>query len=211
MEKTKELTARISPMKYPKELNKLIEWLKKFPGVGRKSAERYAFDLLKWNERELQDLGLLISKLKLNLTNCVECGCLIQQNAPCRFCENPREAQSLCIVSSAKDVFTIEETHTFKGYYHVIPHVLSPLDSQQIHKSHIEQIKTRIQTHGIREVILALDATIEGDATSLFLKQQIQDQDVLISRLALGIPIGSSLDFVDEGTLSRAFSGRNAY
>ncbi len=198
-------------MKYPRELNKLIEWLKKFPGVGRKTAERYAFDLLKWDERQLHDLGLLLSRLKLNLSSCPECGSLKEQSLPCPFCELPRESQSLCIVSSPKDVFTIEETHTYKGLYHVIPHVLSPLDSHQLHETHVQIIKDRINKHSIKEVILALDATIEGDATSLFLKQQLQEQDVLISRLALGIPMGSSLDFVDEGTLSRAFSGRNAY
>ncbi len=198
-------------MKYPRELNKLIEWFKKFPGVGKKTAERYAFDLLKWDERQLHEFGTVVAKLKFNLNSCPECGCLKEQAHPCLFCDLPRESHSLCIVSSAKDVFTIEETHTFKGLYHVIPHVLSPLDSHQIHERHIDQIKTRLIKYAIKEVILALDATIEGDATSLFLKQQLQEHDILISRLALGIPIGSSLDFVDEGTLSRAFSGRNAY
>ncbi|MBI5274552.1 MAG: recombination protein RecR [Chlamydiales bacterium] len=197
-------------MRYPKELNKLIDFFRKLPGVGKKSAERYAFDLLKWQDKSLIDFAATLGKLKLNITTCPECGALKEHE--CSYCDiKKRDVSILCIVSSVKDIFVIEETRLFQGIYHVLPHLLSPLEERSITETQIALIKNRIEQYRTKEIVLALDATLEGDATSLYLKQQLSADHLFISRLALGIPIGSSLDFVDEGTLSRAFSGRNPY
>lgn len=202
-------------MKYPKELNKLIELFKKLPGVGKKTAERYVFDLLNWQEKNLVEFGKTLQNVKLSLSNCLECGALIEADgseSKCLFCDNSsREQNSLCIVSSIKDIFVIENTRSFDGLYHVLPQLLSPYENQTITEDMVLQISNRILKHGIKEIILALDSTLEGDATALFLKEHLQSEGLFISRLALGIPMGSSLDFVDEGTLSRALSGRLPY
>lgn len=195
-------------MKYPKELQKLIEFLKMMPGVGKKTAERYAFDLIKWDTKYLDCFGQLLTQLKNNLTHCKECGALVQDE--CTFC-HARDTSIMCIVSSIKDIYAIEESSSFQGLYHVLPHMLSPLENLELSEEELEQIEKRIEKNNTQEIILALDATLEGDATALFLKQKLEDKNIFISRLALGIPMGSSLDFVDEGTLSRAFCGRLPY
>jgi recombination protein RecR len=117
----------------------------------------------------------------------------------------------LCIVSSPKDIFAFEEVRLFNGIYHVLGALLSPLDHQFEEKLPLDTLFMRIKTLEIKEVILALDSTLEGDATALFIKNALRDFDIRVSRLALGLPLGSSIDFVDEGTLSRAFTGRSSF
>ena len=114
----------------------------------------------------------------------------------------------MCVLASAKDVYAMEETHQFKGVYHVLGSLISPLEGKGPELLPLAQMRKRIERLQIREVVIALDSTLEGDATSLFLKKELQPLPVDISRLALGLPMGSSLDYVDGGTLARAFSGR---
>ena len=193
---------------YPTALNNLIQSLKRLPSVGQKSAERFAFNLIGWKDEDLQKLSTTLGSLKSDIQPCSECGCFLS-DAICSFCEGSiRDKRSLCITSSVKDVYAIEDTHIFTGLYHVIPKLLSPLDGQFEEQINISLIQSRIEKWGCKEVIIALDSTLEGDATSLFIKSQLEKMNLLISRLALGLPLGSSLDFVDEGTLNRAFLGR---
>ena len=193
---------------YPDTLNLLIKNLKKLPGVGQKSAERFAFQLLNWKEVELQNFAHTLSVLKEQIKPCHECGCFLDKGK-CQFCEKEgRDKHLMTIVSSVKDVYAIEETHIFTGVYHVIPKLLSPLDGNYEEQLNIELVKDRVKKLEIKEVIIALDSTLEGDATSLYIKGQLESFGVTVSRLALGLPLGSSLDFVDEGTLNRAFLGR---
>lgn len=199
-------------MKYPDHLLKLIAVLKKLPGIGTKSAERFAFHLLSWPEEKLLEMSQVIQDIKNKLNYCDTCGCLIEGGTPCRFClPNERDSQILCVVASAKDVFLIEETREFKGLYHVIGGLLSPLFRQTPPSNSIEKLKERIYSLSIKEVIIALDSTLEGDATALFLKKELISFPVSISRLALGLPMGSSFDFIDGGTLARALAGRRIY
>ncbi len=196
-------------MKYPTSLLTLIASLKKLPGVGRKSAERFAFQIINWQERELQEFGEVIKTIKKTLLRCIDCGCLIE-NTHCVFCDlTHRQTASLCIVATPRDVYAVEETGVFNGLYHVLGMLLSPLDGMDPNMLRLQSIQDRIQKHQITEVIIALDSTLEGDATALYLKKMLTGTN--ISRLALGLPIGSSLDFIDEGTLSQAFTGRQQF
>ena len=195
-------------MKYPLPLQRLITLLKKFPGVGQRTAERYAFQMIQWKEIDLTTLASSLANLKNDLTACTACGAL-KDSIQCMFCHNPgRDKKTLCIVSSPKDIFAIENTSIFNGLYHVMPGLLSPIDGLGPEEMKFDELKDRIETLGVREVILALDSTLEGDATALFLKRELEKLNIILSRLALGMPLGSSLDFIDEGTLSQALSAR---
>ncbi|NGX31072.1 MAG: Recombination protein RecR [Chlamydiae bacterium] len=194
-------------VKYPEHLIKLIETFRKFPGVGTKSAERFAFALLNFDEDVLQKMGTYIATTKQAISFCKTCGAMeIEKHCP--FCANvKRDTTLLCVVSFAKDVFAIEDTHQYTGLYHVLGAQLSPIDDFE-EKLNMQKLFGRLQKQEIKEVILALDSTLEGDATALFLKEELKHLDVHISRLAFGLPLGSSLDFVDGGTLSRAVQSR---
>jgi len=194
--------------KYPEHLTALVAHLKKLPGVGTRTAERFAFELIGWEKGTLAALGNLLAELPSKIIPCQICGCLTQEDA-CPFCERTaRDPSSLCLLSSPRDVYAIEETRTFSGLYHVIEHLLSPLDGRHASTLRIDRIEERIARHSIKEVILAFDSTLEGDTTALFLKQQLSKYPISISRLAFGIPVGSSLEYIDGGTLAKALSGR---
>lgn len=198
-------------MKYPAHLLKLLDLLRKFPGVGYKSAERYVFDLLTWTQKEQFEIAEAIRSIHEKIQICPECGCLYGENA-CLLCLPNRQAsQKMCIIAFAKDAFAIEGTGEYKGLYHVLGGLLSPLEGFSTEQLDLERIQNRIKKNHIKEVIIALDSTLEGDATSLFLKQELETSEVQISRLAFGLPMGSALDYVDGGTLARAFSGRASF
>jgi len=197
--------------KYPPTLHTLIALFKKIPGVGFKTAERYAFNLLNWNDNLLEEFARIASQLKTKIQPCHECGCLTEEHA-CSFCDiDQRDKTSICIVSSPKDVYPIEETHVYQGMYHVIAGLLSPLGGRSAHELQIDKIKKRVLDNQVTDIILALDSTLEGDATALFLREQLKDMHVNISRPAMGLPMGSSLDFVDGGTLAKALLGRQTF
>lgn len=196
------------PVRYPSHLLKLIDSFRKFPGVGTKSAERFAFKLMDWPAEEIVALAQVIQQIPIHLKTCHRCGCLMEKEA-CPFCsDNQRNKEMICVIASAKDAFSIEQTGQYQGLYHVIHHLLNPLQNQSHELISIESLIDRIDTEGIKEIILALDPTIEGDATCLYLKKELEYKEVKVFRLALGIPLGSSLDFVDGGTLAQAIVKR---
>ena len=198
-------------MHYPTHLIKIIDSFKRLPGVGNRSAERFAFQLLDWKVDYLNEMAALLRELPHKLRRCDACGCLIGEES-CPFCRTERAAvQTLCIVASSRDVFAIEQTGEFRGLYHVLGALLSPLDGIGPDKLPVRKIKERIAQHQIKEIVMALDATLEGDATALYLKRELESEGIQISRLAFGLPIGSSLDYVDGGTLARALSARSKY
>ncbi len=195
-------------MSYPPALQKLISFLRKFPGVGKKTAERFAFQIISWKTDDLTAFADLLNNIKKNLITCSTCRALFEKSN-CPFCDlSNRDPNFLCIVASPKDIFSIESTGVYKGLYHVIPGLLSPIDGIGPKELYFNELKTRLSHQNTKELILALDTTIEGDATSLFLKKELTPSGINVSRLAMGMPLGSSLDFLDEGTLSRAFSSR---
>lgn len=198
-------------MRYPMHLQKLIQVLRKFPGVGTKSAERFAFQLLNWTENDLIEMSQVVRSIKEQLKQCEDCSCLMGEEG-CLFCnDHNRNRNILCIIASPKDVFAIEDTNEYRGLYHVLGHLLSPLDHKGPEHLPLKKLKERLVNQGVKEVVIALDSTIEGDVTSLYLKRELADLELNISRLAFGLPMGSSLDYVDGGTLARAFSARGEF
>lgn len=196
---------------YPQDLLKLISYLKKLSGVGQKSAQRFAFELIKWQENELKELANILKDIKRNIKHCKTCGCLISEDE-CFYCNSPaRDKSKICIISSFREVFLIEGTKSYNGLYHIIDSLISPIDGKEIEIENIERLKKRIKDNNIKEVIIALDSTIEGDATSLFLKEELKHFNMNISRLAFGLPMGASLDYIDGGTLTQALIGRQIY
>jgi recombination protein RecR len=199
----------------PKELATLISYLKKLSGVGGKTAERFAFELLEWEEGELASFGALVGEIQKKVPLCPTCGCLAERAAPsgpseeaCRFCSPGRDPSSLCILASPKEVYAIEQTGVYQGLYHVIEHLLSPLDGRHASGLNIERLKKRIADNKVAEVLIAFDSTLEGDATALYLKEQLADSPVSFSRLAFGLPVGTPLAYIDPTTLQRALVGK---
>lgn len=198
-------------MRYPDHLLKLIQVLKRLPGVGNKSAERFAFHMLNWSEEQLRELGSVVTATKEQLQQCSECGCL-KGHEGCFFCHTSRrDASVMCVISSPREVFAIEETHEYQGLYHVLNGLLSPLDRRGPEQLNLPKLKKRLVELQIKELVIALDSTLEGDATALFIKQELVHIPIHISRLAFGLPMGSPLDFVDGGTLARALTDRNQF
>ena len=176
--------------------------------MGSKSAERFAFDLIHWPKERLQELSELLGHVKESLHICPECGALTGKEG-CHFCEDKkRERAVVCLVAQMRDLFLIEETREYRGLYHVISSHFHPSQGRTFHMKSVEKLKERIVRLSIQEVFLAFDATEEGDAIALFLRKELSQLPVRLSRLAFGIPLGSSFDFVDGGTLGKAISGR---
>lgn len=198
-------------MQYPSHLLKVINVLKRLPGVGSKSAERFAFHMLEWPQEHLNEMAHILKEIHDKLKQCSDCGCL-KDDHTCPFCtETRRQSGIICVLSSAKEAFSIETTGEYKGLYHVLGGLLSPLDGIGPDKLSIVLLKNRIKDLKIKEVVIALDSTLEGDATALYLKQELELLHVATSRLAFGLPMGSPIDYVDGGTLARAFSARSKF
>lgn len=197
--------------KYPPALEQLITLLKLLPGVGTKTAERFAFQLLTWPDESLGQLSALLDTIKAQVPHCPTCFCLSSLDG-CDFCDSTRrDPTTICIIGSPKDAYAIEETHAYKGLYHVLGSLLSPLDGRSIEQLNLTPLLERLKAHPIKEVIIALDSTLEGDATALYLKEKIGQLAIPVYRLAFGLPMGSPLEYVDGGTLSRAFVGRQVF
>lgn len=198
-------------MPYPQHLLKVIEVLKRLPGVGNKSAERFVFQMLEWKPEYLQEMAEAIRHIPEKLKRCSCCGCLIGEES-CTFCDPAkRDTQVLCIIASPRDAFAVEDTREYKGLYHVLGGVLSPMEGRGPEQLRFDSLKQRIQDLQIKEVVIALDSTLEGDATALYVKRELEHLGVHTSRLAFGLPVGSSLDYIDGGTLARALSGRSKF
>ncbi len=196
---------------YPNELLTLIALFKKFPGIGAKTAERFAFQMLSWPLEQLQQFAHQIQTIKEKIIPCSNCGCL-KELETCAFCDvTKRDPQTICLVSFPRDVYAIEATRSYKGLYHVINGLLSPLRNHFAEGLDLNRLKKRLDLLRPSEAIIALDSTLEGDATALYLKQELDKWNIRTSRIAFGIPIGSSLDYVDYGTLERALKGRQSF
>lgn len=197
-------------LKYPKHFQILISFFKKFSGVGNRTAERFAFQVFSWPLEDVLHFSATLSELNQKIAFCPECSCLAEEN-DCHFCQLPnRNTSQLCLIASVKDAYAIEEMGIYRGLYHVLGTLLSPIEGKNADCLPLKKIKQRVKYHSIKEIIIALDSTIEGEATALYIKEQLET-DVDISRLAFGLPIGSCLDFVDGGTLARSFIGRHSF
>ncbi len=195
-------------MQHTPALAALIEALRALPGVGPKSAQRMAFHLLQQARPAAQNLGLTLQRALEKVGSCRQCR-MFSEGELCVVCANPqRDDGLLCVVESPADVVAIEQTGSYRGRYFVLMGHLSPLDGVGPEELGAQQLEGRLAAGGVREVILATNSTVEGEATAHFLSQLVQAHGIRASRIAHGVPMGGELEYVDGGTLARALSGR---
>lgn len=195
-------------MIYPKSIATLIEHFQKFPSVGPKSAQRMAFYMLRMPETEVQKFAQAILDAKRNTKTCDVCFNL-SSSSPCEICTNPKRDRSIiCVVAETKDLIAIEKTNEFKGLYHVLQGLISPMDGIGADDIRIKELLTRLTSDEVNEIILALPPSVEGEATSLYLTKLIKPFGITISRIAFGLPVGADLEYADEITIAKAIEGR---
>jgi len=188
-------------------LEKVAEELSKLPSIGRKTAHRIAMHLAKCPEEDVKSLSEALIKLKQNIKFCSVC-CNITETDPCPICSSPkRNKSSICIVEEASDVFAIEKTNEYKGLYHVLHGIISPLDGIGPEDIKIRELLTRLSDH-IDEIILAINPSVEGEYTITYLTKLLKPLNIKLSRIARGIPMGTDLEFADEITIAKALEGR---
>ncbi len=195
-------------MKYTRPLLKLIEEFQKFPGVGPKSAQRMAFHVLNKNIKDVEELSKTIIEAKTQIKKCSTCQNLSALD-PCEICSNTsRDLGTICLVSEPRDLLAIERTNGFKGMYHVLGGLISPIDGIGPEQLAIKALLQRVSKNNLHEVILALDTSTEGEATTLYLHRILSPVCTKITRLGFGLPVGSELEYADELTLTRALENR---
>ena len=197
-------------MLLPESIQSLITALERLPGIGPKSASRLAFYLLRASDEVAQDLSVALANLKANTDFCQECFNITEAGRPlCEVCESSkRDGALICVVEEALDVLAIERTGGYQGKYHVLQGVLSPIEGIGPDDLKIKQLAERVARGGVREIIVATNPSMEGDATALYLRQQLEPMGVKVTRLARGLPVGGDLEYADQNTLLRALSGR---
>lgn len=189
-------------------LDALIKALKRLPGVGEKTATRYAFYILNADDSEIRDLTTTILNVKEKLRLCSRCFHLTDTD-PCLICSDKRrDARRICVVETPLDLMAVEKAAHFRGLYHVLHGVLSPLDAIGPEDIRLSELIDRVKSEQIAEVIVALNPTVEGEATATYIRDRLKDTGVLVSRIAYGIPIGGSLEYADPLTLTRALDNR---
>jgi recombination protein RecR len=192
-------------------LERLIGNLARLPGLGRKSASRIAYFLLRADENYVSTLAEDLARLRATIHNCSVCGTYTDVD-PCGICNDPqRDRTSICVVEEPRDVLTLESIHEHHGLYHVLMGAISPIDGVGPDNLRIAGLLARVRGGGITEVILATNPTVEGETTALFLVKALKDSGVRISRIAFGLPVGGDLEFADKQTLARSFKGRNPF
>lgn len=195
-------------MRYTKPLLKLIEEFQKLPGVGPKSAERMAFSILNRDLSQIEDFSKALIDAKTQIKKCSVCQNLSASD-PCEVCKSTsRDMNTICVVSESKDLAAIERTNEYKGTYHVLGGLISPIDGIGPDHLSIKDLLERVGKSDLKEIIIALDTSTEGEATTLYLHRILSPLCSRITRLAFGLPVGTELEYADELTLTRALEGR---
>ena len=190
------------------DIERLINYLSKLPGLGPRSARRAALHMLKRREALMVPLLKALEDAAENIKPCTSCGNLDTQD-PCAICANPeRDASLICVVEEVADLWALERTHSYKGRYHILGGLLSALDGVGPEDLNIASLISRAGTPEVTEIILAMSATVDGQTTAHFVTDRLKDQGVTITRLAHGVPVGGELDYLDDGTLSAALKAR---
>ena len=195
-------------MSLPDPLKRLVEQLQKLPGIGAKSAQRLAFHILRTPREDAERLCDAIRDVKELVTYCSICNNITEAD-PCAYCTSPtRDVRVMCVVEEAQNVSVIEKTREFRGRYHVLMGALSPLQGVGPDDLKIKGLLDRIGSGEVEEVILATNPTVEGEATALYLARLLKPLGVRVTRIAMGIPVGSDLEYADEVTMTRAMENR---
>jgi recombination protein RecR len=189
-------------------LNDLIEKLQWLPGIGRKTAQRLAFYMQKMDPAKVQELTDAIVRARTKLKECSICGNLSEKD-PCEICTDPsRDEDRICVVEQPSDVMVIEKTSEYRGKYHIIHGVISPIDNVGPDDLNIQSLIERVHNNKITEVIIATNPTTEGDVTALYIAKLLKPLSITVTRIARGLPMGSDLDLADISTVTRALEGR---
>lgn len=198
-----------APLSGP-EIERLVQLLARLPGLGPRSARRAALTLIKKKETLLQPLAAALEEAGRVIKSCATCGNL-DSTSPCAVCADPRRDGSLiCVVEDVADLWALERAGVFRGRYHVLGGTLSALDGRGPDQLNIGALVERVKAGGVREVVLGLNATVEGQTTAHYVTDLIAPLSVSVTRLAHGVPVGGELDYLDEGTLAAAFAARRA-
>lgn len=193
---------------YSETVNKLINQFEKLPGIGHKTAVRLAFYILESNENVAKEFSETLIKAKNNVKFCSICYNLTE-NDPCDICSNKkRDDSTICVVENVKDVIAMEKTHEYKGKYHVLHGSISPMNNITAGDIKIKELLERLKDDTIKEVILATNPTVEGEATAMYISRLIKPLGIKVTRIAHGIPVGGDLEYTDEITLIKALEGR---
>jgi recombination protein RecR len=195
-------------MSHPEPLARLIESLQRLPGIGAKSAQRLAFHVLRTPREEVDRLAEALRDVKERVTYCSVCSNITDVD-PCGYCSSTdRDHRSICVVEEPQHVTAIEKTRGFKGVYHVLMGALSPLQGMGPDDLKIRELLARVGEGRVEEIILATNPTVEGEATAIYLARLLKPLGVRVTRIAMGVPVGSDLEYTDELTISRAMEGR---
>lgn len=193
---------------YAKPLARLINELSRLPGIGGKTAQRLAFHILSMEEKEARALADSIIEAKQKMTYCSVCGNLTDTD-PCVICSDPsRDRSVICVVETPKDVVAMEKIKEYNGLYHVLHGAISPMEGIGPEDINLKQLVVRLQNEDVRELILATNPNIEGEATAMYIARLIKPSGIRVSRIAHGIPVGGDLEYADEVTLLKAMEGR---
>ena len=191
---------------FPESVNQLIRELSRLPGIGQKTAQRLTFHILKSDQNDVERLARSLMDIKEKTGSCTICGAITETD-PCGICnDSKRDDYLICIVEDAQDIYAFEKTNSFRGKYHVLGGVISPLDGIGPDDLNLEKLYDRIEPG--TEIVLATNPSVEGDTTALYLAKVLTKKKVKITRLARGIPVGSEIEYMDEITLIRAMEGR---
>ena len=195
-------------MEYTKPLARLIEYFQLLPSVGPKTAQRLALHLIKMPIYEVENFANCMLEAKKTIKYCEICFNMSSES-PCEICSNnSRNKEIICVVSETKDLMAIERTNEYKGVYHVLGGLISPMDGIGPDEIRVKELLNRVHDEDIKEIILALNPSVEGEATSLYLTKLLKPFGIKVSRIAFGLPLGSELEYADELTLARALDGR---
>ena len=191
---------------FPESVNQLIRELSRLPGIGQKTAQRLTFHILKSDQNDVERLARSLMDIKAKTGSCTICGAITETDL-CGICsDSKRDDYLICIVEDAQDIYAFEKTNSFRGKYHVLGGVISPLDGIGPDDLNLEKLYSRVESG--TEIVLATNPSIEGDTTALYLAKVLTKKKVKITRLARGIPVGSEIEYMDEITLIRAMEGR---
>jgi recombination protein RecR len=198
-------------VEHPAPLARLIDELRQLPGIGPKSAQRLAFHLLKSTREDNARLAAAIQELRDSLRTCTRCNAITDREL-CSICDDPARSDRLvCVVEEPHNVIAVERTRDFRGRYHVLHGTLSPLQGVGPDDLRIAGLLDRVRAGGVEEVILATSPTVEGEATAVYLARLLKALEVKVTRIAMGVPVGSELEWADEVTMAKAMEGRREY
>lgn len=195
-------------MNYPDSLNNLIENFKKMPGIGEKTAERLAFSVLNFDQDDIDSFSKSIKEIKSKLKKCIVCNNLTESEK-CNICDDlSRDNSIICVVEDTKNLYLFEKAGNYNGKYHVLDGLISPLNGINPEDINIDSLINRVHKENTKEVIIAVKPTIEGETTSLYILKLLKDTNVVVSKIAHGVPLGSDMEYLDALTLEMAMNDR---